>query len=257
MTPAAQGGSAAEPGGARFCPNCGVSLAGAPCVSCGTALPAGARFCHRCGAAAPSAVARHGPAATSTNAQRLPWIVAAVALVAFIGLAAAQRFGGGRATDAASDAEQAGGPRGIVAAPDISSLTPAQRAERLYDRVMAASERGRDDSVRFFMPMAVGAYQALGELTTDQRYDLGRLGEVSGDTRLATAQADTILRRTPDHLLGLVLASRAARLRGDNASARRYLDRLAKVDRSERQKQLPEYLVHQNDIDTALREPRP
>jgi uncharacterized membrane-anchored protein len=139
-------------------------------------------------------------------------------------------------------------------APDISSLSPAERAERLYDRIMGAAERGRADSVRFFMPMAIQAYEALGDLTIDQRYDLGRLAEVAGDAAVATAQADTILRLHPHHLLGLVLAARAARLRGDDRTARQYLVQLSGAERSERQKQLPEYLLHQNDIESALAE---
>jgi uncharacterized protein HemY len=106
------------------------------------------------------------------------------------------------------------------------------------------------------MPMALQAYQDLGPLNVDQRYDLGRLAEVAGDAKLATAQADTILRSNPQHLLGLVLASRAAKLRGDEAGARRYLDQLARADATERAKQLPEYLLHQNDIDLALAERR-
>jgi hypothetical protein len=184
----------------------------------------------------------------------VPWTIAAIALLAVIGLAAAQRFG---RVDTAAGALPAEAPAGVMAAPDISSLTPAQRAERLYDRVMSAAERGRTDSVQFFMSMAIGAYQALGELNHDQRYDLGRLGEVSGNATLATAQADTILRKQSQHLLGLVLAAHAARMRGDTQAARRYFDRLVAAERSERQKQLPEYLVHQNDIDAALREARP
>jgi hypothetical protein len=139
-------------------------------------------------------------------------------------------------------------------APDISSLSPAERAERLYDRIMGAAERGRVDSVRFFMPMALQAYEALGALSVDQRYDLGRLAEVAGDAAIASAQADTILREQPRHLLGLLLAARAARLRGDETGARRHLSQMARVVTAERQKQLPEYLLHQNDIDLALAE---
>lgn len=139
-------------------------------------------------------------------------------------------------------------------APDISGMTPTQRAERLYDRVMSAAERGLVDSVRFFVPMALQAYEAIGELNLDQRYDLGRLAEVAGDARIATAQADTILRANPDHLLGLILASRAAALRNDERAAARHLERLARVEAGERRKQLPEYLLHQNDIDMALAE---
>lgn len=133
-------------------------------------------------------------------------------------------------------------------------MTPTQRAERLYDRVMSAAERGLPDTVRFFMPMAIQAYQAIGALNLDQRYDLGRLAEVAGDAQLATAQADTILRTQPDHLLGLVLAARAARLRNDERTATRHLERLARVEQAERRKQLPEYLLHQTDIDVALTE---
>jgi hypothetical protein len=172
---------------------------------------------------------------------------------------AGQRFGRRAWLRSASElpaSGMAGGPAAGGRAPDISSLTPAEQAERLYDRIMSAAERGRVDTVRFFMPMAIQAYQSLGPLSIDQRYDLGRLAEVGGDAALAGAQADTILREQPQHLLGLILASKAAGLRGDARAARGFLDRLARAERGERQKQLPEYLVHQNDIDAALAESR-
>jgi len=230
-----------------FCPNCGVALGAAKCAACGNQIPAGARFCHHCGANAPGV--SKGPDARRRG-DALPWVMAAIAMVFAIGLAASQRFRATEGGEGAAPVTMAG--RGVVPAPDISSLTPAQRAERLYDRVMGAAERGRDDSVRFFLPMAVGAYEALGELSVDQRYDLGRLAEVGGDSRIASAQADTILRQHPQHLLGLILAANAARLRGDSAAARGFLKRLSQNEQRERQRQLPEYLVHQNDIDIAL-----
>ncbi|MCP2086103.1 UNVERIFIED_ORG: ribosomal protein L40E [Paraburkholderia sediminicola] len=37
---------------ARFCQQCGASLASAACKECQALLPAGARFCQQCGAAA-------------------------------------------------------------------------------------------------------------------------------------------------------------------------------------------------------------
>lgn len=223
---------------------------------CRAALTPGAKFCHRCGT---PAGARQAAARQSGFGNALPWAVAGIALLALIALAAGQRFARGpdtRDVPSAMDRSDAGqvAASGGARAPDISSLSPAQRAERLYDRIMGAAERGRVDSVRFFMPMALQAYESLGTLTVDQRYDLGRLAEVAGDANLATAQADTILRGQSRHLLGLVLASRAARLRGDDAASRRYLDQLASAERTERAKQLPEYLLHQNDIDLALAE---
>ena len=236
----------------NFCANCGAPLQGAACANCRAPLTPGAKFCHRCGAPAGATAASQ----RSSVGNALPWSVAAIALLALIALAAGQRFARGRenqSIDPIAMAEASGtGGR----APDISALSPAERAERLYDRIMSAAERGRVDSVKFFMPMAMQAYESLGDMTLDQRYDLGRLAEVAGDAAVASAQADTILRKHPQHLLGLVLASRAAKLRGDARAERQALARLAQFERTERQKQLPEYLLHQNDIDMALAEYR-
>jgi len=102
------------------------------------------------------------------------------------------------------------------------------------------------------MPMAVAAYEMLAPLTLDQRYDLGRLGEVGGDTVLARAQADTILAARPTHLLGLILAARVARMEGSEARARALDARFLAAEPTERAAGLPEYLLHKNDIDTAL-----
>ena len=242
----------------KFCASCGAPLQGAACGNCRAPLTPGAKFCHRCGAPAGAASAASS-AAESGVSSVLPWAVAGIALLALIAMVAGQQFGrapqtGGTLT-APSGAPIADGGTGMRA-PDISSLTPAERAERLYDRIMGAAERGRVDTVRFFMPMALQAYAAIGPLNTDQRYDLGRLAEVAGDAAIAGAQADTILRANAQHLLGLVLASRAARLRGDERASLRYLEQLARADSAERAKQLPEYLLHQNDVDIALAELR-
>jgi hypothetical protein len=231
----------------RFCASCGTPLQGVACATCRASLTPGAKFCHRCG----TPVGEKAPTPRADGVgNALPWAVAGIALLALIALAAGQRFGRGPASQAPVEPQPAGGAR----APDISALSPSERAERLYDRIMGAAERGRDDSVRFFLPMALQAYEALGPLSVDQRYDLGRLAEVAGDANLAKAQADTILAAQTDHLLGLVLASRAARLRRDARAESTYLERLAKSERAERAKQLPEYLLHQNDIDIALAE---
>ena len=239
--------------GAKFCSNCAAPLAGAVCAACRAPLTPGAKFCHRCGTPAGAASAAVERRSGVGNA--LPWSVAGIALLALIALAAGQRFARARVTEAVDQpsAIPSGAPN-VGRAPDISALTPAQRAERLYDRIMGAAERGRVDTVRFFLPMAMQAYAALGDLTVDQRYDLGRLGEVAGDAELAAAQADTILRESPQHLLGLVLASRAAAMQRDDRASRQYLQRLSSAERAERRKQLPEYLLHENDIEVALSE---
>ena len=181
-----------------------------------------------------------------------------MALLALIAWVAGQRFGGQRAptglTGSIPSAE--GQPPQTVRAPDISNLSPQERADRLFDRIMRLSSEGKTDSVQFFAPMAMSVYQTLGPLNADQRYDLGRIAETAGAAEVARAQADTILRSDSTHLLGLVLGIRAAQLRGDTATARGFSRRLLAAEPTESPKQLPEYQRHQGDILDALAEAR-
>jgi hypothetical protein len=222
-------------------------------------LSPGAKFCHRCGTAAGSQpVASAEPRSTATA---LPWAVAAIAMLALIALVAGQRFSGNRAAPSPTAGGEAAvaagaGPTDGGRAPDISSLSPRERADRLYDRMMRLSSEGKTDSVQFFAPMALSVYQSLGPLDADLRYDFGRVAEVAGVADIARAQADSILTADSTHLLGLVLAVRAAQLRGDSTAAVGFRQRLLTAERSESAKQLPEYQRHQGDILEALAEAR-
>jgi hypothetical protein len=244
----------------KFCSNCGVTLAGATCGACGAALTPGAKFCHRCGTPAGASGGGTGAPEQRGFSSALPWSVAAIALVALVALVAGQRFGRS-SSDASSagpaDAQAAPFAGGGGRPPDISSMSPAERAIRLYDRVMMAHEHGRADSVQLFAPMAIAAYQQLDSLDSDARYDLGRIAAVSGDESIARAEADTILATKPTHLLGLILAANAAHMRKDAAAERSYYDRLVAAAPTERAKQVPEYITHQNDINVALTAKRP
>ena len=192
----------------------------------------------------------------------LPWGVAAIALVALVALIAGQRFGRSQSETASGQAPDAAaapfaGATGNGTAPDISSLTPAEAASRLYDRVMAAHENGHADTVQMFAPMAMTAYEMIGNLNLDQRYDLGRIAAVAGNEDVARAQADTILTQHPNHLLGLILAGNAAHLRKDSVAEKSYHAKLVAAAPTERTKQLPEYSLHANDIAIALGEKLP
>lgn len=136
--------------------------------------------------------------------------------------------------------------------PDISKMSPEERAERLFNRVMLLASQGKSDSVLFFAPMAIEAYRLLTPLTSDQRYDMGRIAEVAGALPLAKAQSDTILLENPNHLLGLILGARIASLRGNSAATRRYETKILNVEKTEIAKKLPEYERHQDDIVNAL-----
>ncbi|MCU0618856.1 MAG: zinc ribbon domain-containing protein [Gemmatimonadaceae bacterium] len=245
------------------------------CAACGASLSTGARFCHRCGQPVGDAVVSPalGGAASPAPAPRaqpqtLPWAVAAIALLALVALVAGRNVNiGGSSTAAPANAGPiadpatgpfAGAPTGpdgqeqAVRAPDISSMTAEERANRLYNRLILLSEQGKTDSVQFFAPMAAMAFNALPRLGPLERFELGRVGELSGSHQLAGAQADTILRGDKDHLLGLALAAAAARLRNDAAATRDFEQRLLKAEKAQLARNLPEYQVARVDIDSAL-----
>lgn len=191
----------------------------------------------------------------------MPWAVAAIALVTLLALVAGSAFSRRDGPPDPGAPPQAGGTFEPMQAPvrastDISQLSNEERADRLFNRVMLLSGEGKADSVRFFAPMAISAYQMIGALNADQRYDLGRIAEVSGALPLARAQADSILREQPSHLLGLVLAARVAALERDAAELRRIESRLLAAERSELARGLPEYQRHEADIMSALAQAR-
>lgn len=248
----------------RYCANCGAPLAGAACASCAADLSPGAKFCHRCGTVVGATV----PVTREARTNALPWIVAALAFLALFAMAAGRGFNArrGSTVDGSQNAlPQAGlDDRGVAAddqsagvrAPDISSLSPQERADRLYNRVMLLATQGKIDSVQFFAPMALQAYLMLSPLNTDQRYDMGRIGEVVGALPLAKAQADTILRENPNHLLGLILEARLAILAGDTTQLHSYERRLIAAQKTELAKKRDEYVRHQDDITNAVSQAR-
>lgn len=249
----------------RYCAACGAPLAGATCTTCSAELSPGAKFCHRCG----SAVGTAAPTARESRTNALPWIVAALAFLALFAMAAGRGFNArpSSTVDGSQNALPQAGlddrsdnadeqPTAGIRAPDISSLSPQERADRLYNRVMLLASQGKIDSVLFFAPMALTAYQMLAPLNADQRYDMGRIGEVAGAIPLAKAQADTILRENPNHLLGLILEARLATLAGDSTVLHSYERRLISAEKIEANRKRDEYLRHQDDIANALQQAR-
>ena len=247
----------------RFCAQCGTPVDGATCGACRAPLTPGASFCHRCGAAAGA-----GPVVTATApaaSTALPWAFAAIALLAFGAYVAAQRFGGTRATpstaaatsipvDPMADGPFASGQAGP--APDISKLSPEERADRLFNRIMTEYEAGNSEFVQNMAPMALAAYQMLPQMDPLRRYDLGRIAEVTGALPVAQAQADTLLQANPNHLLGLALAARVADLQKDEARRAALARRLIDAAPAELEQGRPEYTAHSIDINIALTEAR-
>ena len=235
------------------------------CTGCGEPLTPGARFCHNCGRAhgvAPADVTVK-PAAPAASSSSLPWIVAAIALITLLAFLAGSGYNRrrGSSLDAPQNAlPQAdlgevapGGPQGgSVRAPDISQLSPQERADRLFNRVMVLNSEGKTDSVLFFAPMAIEAYRMLSPMNADQRYDLGRIAEVAGALPLARAQADSILAENSNHLLGLILGARIAQLDKRDADQKALAARLIAAYPKESARKLPEYERHADDITNGL-----
>lgn len=227
------------------------------CSECGTKLNANAQFCHNCGSPIHGRSSHddrttwnaRGPWTPGSNALR--WGVPALAIALLLVLTIVQLASRGGTADSAQRVPL-GSDAGTVQAPDISSMSPDERADRLFNRVMRLSSEGKADSAAFFGPMAMGAMEALAPLNAHRRYDMGLVALVTGDAAKAAAEADTILAQRPTHLLGLSLAARAADARGNTAASRSFRQRLLAAEPAERRSGLPEYADHDADIRAAL-----
>ena len=223
------------------------------CSECGTQFLPDALFCHNCGVAVGGRAASTTPAAAPALSPMLRWAVPVAALGALI-VITFFRLGSGNAAPESGTVTPLTG--GAMRAPDISSMSPAERADRLFNRVMSLSSEGKADSAAFFAPMAIAAFEALAPLNAHTRYDLGLVALVSGDAGRAAAQSDSILLERPTHLLGLVLAARVADMRGDSAAGRAARQRLLQAEKAERVAALPEYNDHDADLRAALEQAR-
>src|SRR3989442_76218 len=132
------------------------------CHACGAQLSSTARFCHKCGAAIA------GVHATGWRGG-LPWAPAGAALGALVTVLAMRGAGAGSREPGAESTA----PRSQLPAPDISQMSPPERANRLFNRVMVLAEAGKNDSVQFFLPMAFVGYAHLPTHTPPQTEEPG------------------------------------------------------------------------------------
>jgi len=218
------------------------------CHACGAALAPTAKYCHKCGAQV------SGAAAAGWRAG-LPWGVAGAALGGLVTVLALRLGGasGGGMRDAGGaaddDASRIPRPASRSSPPDISQMSPEERATRLYNRVMSLHSQGQADSADFFLPMALQAYTMLPALDVDARYHMGVLDLTAGNAAAALAQADTIRRVAPTHLFGFMLRARALELTHDTPGAVRAYRAFLQHEAAERARQRPEYGEHAQNLD--------
>jgi hypothetical protein len=243
----------------NFCSHCGASLTPRSCGSCHADLSAQARFCHRCGHPVPAG-------SQLARSERTAWLAAAVLCVLLVGGIVYKVSGGAPAAPVPDMANTGADPRERAAAqppagdelpsraPDISAMTPRERFDRLFNRIMQAAERGDSLEVRRFTPMALGAYQQLEAPDLDARYHAAVLHLGVGDFAPAYALADTILGESPHHLFGFVIRGTAAGYQGDSAAKARAERDFLRNYRAETAAKRVEYLEHKPVLDEFKRE---
>lgn len=234
----------AESSGA-FCAECGAPVKDAHCRKCAAALIPGASFCTSCGAALRS------------GAEKSPnpaWMIAGATLVTLILVLLWPTFRGKHGEDIRADRrvpfsqmEGIGGEGGDAApGPTQAQLTgtPREQADRLFNRVMTERSGGDTARAKFFVPMAIQAYQMAEILDADGLYHLSLLQAVGGNNKAARVSAERILQSDPKHLLGLAAAADAARATGDNVGARKYYARFLAAYDNELKTTKGEYKDH-------------
>jgi hypothetical protein len=143
-----------------------------------------------------------------------------------------------------------------AAAIDLTTMTPRERFDRLYDRVMRASEGGDEATVTQFAPMALAAYEQLDSIDTDARYHAAMIRMHTGDLPGAAALADTIRIAMPTHLFSYVIHGTLARQRRDQARLREEQASFLQHYQPEMALERPEYSQHAVILDQFVGEAR-
>lgn len=239
----------------KFCSSCGATLSLRNCGQCGRPVAGGAQFCRECGAAVGAGPTIPARAAGGDRGGRTGWIAAAGLGVALLGVVIAFLANNERraaapagplAAPLASGAPTTEGPAGTP--PDISNMSPKERYNRLYNRVMRAAESGDQATVTQFTPMTVMAYQQLDSIDTDARFHMAMLLLHTGQVPGAQAEADSILKFAPGHLFGYMIRGAAARWNKDAAALKKaQSDFLVRYD-TEMKAKRPEYGEHERAV---------
>jgi hypothetical protein len=128
-------------------------------------------------------------------------------------------------------------------------MTPREAADRLFNRIMAASEQGNSGEAQRFVPMALEAYGLVEILDADAHYHLGLIHAVKGDVENIRKEIGILERYAPNHLLAIVLDHMVAEMSRDTvAAARAHAAFIAAYD-AEIVAGRQEYADHQVTID--------
>jgi len=240
-----------NPATGNFCQHCGAQLGGRFCDQCGTEAGAAAAFCNKCGAKLRGGGHR-AAAASVMGGQNLPWWIAGAAMfvvILVVGVRMVQPAGPAAAPAAAPAAPFAGSGTGTP--PDLSSMTPREAADRLFNRVMTSVSQGDSASAQAFLPMAIAAYDRARPLDNDGLFHLSLLNRTAMNLDAALANAEEVLAAEPNHLLALTAAAEAAAESGRTDEAAEYYRRVLAAYDAEVARGLPEYADHGNCLQSV------
>jgi len=219
-----------------------ATASGLDCPACGADNQAGSRFCRHCGRSL------SGDGGGWLNAQTLTVLGAAVLCLVALGLLFSSVIDTGpgappvpAATRTTSTAS--GQP------PDLSTMSPREAADRLFNRVMIADEQGNDGEVEQFAPMAVAAYDQLESMDLDAIYHVGLIQAAAGNAAAAAGAIERLRAVVPNHLLATLLDYRLATDANDQTKAERAIERFKSHYEDEIQVDRREYREHRPQID--------
>lgn len=150
----------------------------------------------------------------------------------------------------------AAGPVGDPSGVDLSSMTPREAADRLFNRVMQSVSAGDTAQARAFAPMAITSYSMVDGLDIDGRYHLAVIQLVNNQPEDALATANSILAENPVHLFGLFTAAQAHQAMGETEQARESYQMLLDNFDDELAASRSEYTEHSPVLPEMQREAR-
>jgi hypothetical protein len=165
-------------------------------------------------------------AESTADVRRIPWlyvagVLAVVAIVVTMAVRRADESTTPLASSTLTPAAESSGtsvPASTSTPPDISAMMPRERFDRLFDRVMRASEGGDSAEVAQFSPMALAAYGALPAVDADARFHAALIKIATGDLAGATALANEIASTQSTHLFGFIVRGTVAERQQDQAA---------------------------------------
>jgi hypothetical protein len=191
---------------------------------------------------------------------RLTWFLAGGGVVALAGAVALllSRDKPPVAVDAAAaSAPFASGASATGATPpDISNMSPRERYDALFNRIMRAAETGDEATVTTFAPMALAAFGMLDTVNVDARYHAALIQLHTGDVAGASAQGDSILTEQPGHLFGYIVKGTIARFQKNQAALGTAYTAFLKHYDAEAARKRPEYGEHPRAVEEFLKAAR-